>query len=98
MTESKNDPTRRRLDQITATRTDSPEGMVIARQLLSAVQAALDLHARLDMTGLQRVGDGKTYDAVCEHCTDTYDPFDHLSDDWPCPTVKAIAGALEVEL
>lgn len=88
------DPTRARLDEIEQRFDDRYSDR---KTLMAALRAVLDLHARADMTGLRRVGDGKTYDAVCEHCTDTGDPYVTVSDDWPCPTVAAVADAIGVE-
>ena len=50
---------------------------------MTAIQAVLDLHSPAYID-LERKGD--PYCPVCE--------FDNMNLAWPCPTVKAITGAL----
>ena len=57
--------------------------------LLAAVDAVLALHQPCNVGGKQ----------LCEYCTATGDPFctPDGTDEWPCPTVRAITAHLDIE-
>lgn len=59
-----------------------------AEARLAAVEA---LHQ--PFTPGRRVGDNKDVGTLCDHCTDTGDPYCVVSEEWPCPTIKAARGA-----
>jgi hypothetical protein len=61
----------------------------IAR-LRAAVEAVRELHRPEDVT----IRNSWTI-RMCSHCAETGDPFCVVSDDWPCPTVQALAAAEE---
>jgi hypothetical protein len=57
------------------------------RDLEAGVAAVRSLHRRITVP----LQSGKTFDC-CEHCTDTGDPYCVVSDEWPCPTIRALGG------
>ncbi len=56
--------------------------------LEEAVAAVLRLHVPYKTIAPEGV--------VCEHCS-TGNPFCTVSESWPCPTVSAIAGFVDVD-